>query len=84
MKPRPPPSLRTWNARPGRESSDAPAPAASSVTSAGMSTATQCQKPDGVGASGSKHVTTNDLVPSGAPLHDSCGEVSPCALTWSS
>ena len=24
------------------------------------------------------------LVPSGTSLHDSCGEVSPAALTWSS
>src|SRR6478672_8779392 len=55
----------------------APAPSASSVVSAGMPTTTQCQKPDGVGASGSKQVTTNDFVPSGAPLQDSCGEVLP-------
>ena len=47
------------------------------VTSAGRSTATQCQKPDGVGASGSKQVTTKLLVPSGAPLQDSCGDVLP-------
>ncbi len=84
MKFRPPPSLRTWKALPGSVSSEAPAPAGSSVTSAGMSTATQCQKPDTVGASGSKHVTTYDLVPSGAPDHDSWGDVSPNSLTWSS
>ena len=47
------------------------------VTSAGRSTRTQCQKPLGVGASGSKQVTTYDLVPSGAPSQDSCGEVLP-------
>jgi hypothetical protein len=37
-----------------------------------------------VGASGSKHVTTNDLVPSGAPDQLSSGEVLPPAATWSS
>ena len=39
---------------------DCPRPRASSVTPAGMSTTVQCQKPDGVGASGSKQLTTND------------------------
>src|SRR3954451_2521972 len=56
MKPCSPPSLRTWKALPG-SCADA-APVSREVTSAGMSTSTQCQKPDGVGASGSKHVTT--------------------------
>jgi len=56
MKPASPPSLRTWKALPGR--SPAEAPVSSEVTSAGMSTRHQCQKPLGVGASGSKQVTT--------------------------
>ena len=34
------------------------APVSREVTSPGMSTSTQCQKPEGVGASGSKQVTT--------------------------
>src|SRR4051794_1733132 len=83
MKFRPPPSLRTWNAPSGSEASEAPAPVDKLVTSAGISTATQCQKPETMGASGSKQVTTNDCVPSGAPLQLSSGEVSPNALTWS-
>ena len=56
MKPASPPSLRTWNAAPGR--SPEAAPVSRDVTSAGTSTSTQCQKPLGVGASGSKQVTT--------------------------
>jgi hypothetical protein len=52
--------------------------------SAGRSTSTQCQNPDGVGASGSKQVTTKLFVPSGAPDQLSCGEVLPLAATWSS
>src|SRR4051794_8043067 len=36
---------------------------------------TQCQNPLPVGASGSKHVTAKLLVPSGAPDHDSWGEM---------
>ncbi len=52
--------------------------------SAGRSTSTQCQKPLGVGASGSKQVTVKLLVPSGAPDQDSCGEVFPASATWSS
>ena len=71
------------NALPGR-SRLAPAPVSSEVTSAGRSTSTQCQKPLGVGASGSKQVTVKLLVPAGAPLQDSCGEVLPAAATWSS
>src|SRR6478736_4417060 len=82
MKPAVPASLRTWKALPGK-APDA-APASSDVTSAGRSTRTQCQKPEGVGASGSKQVTVKLLVPSGTSLQDSCGEVSPAALTWSS
>ena len=52
-----PPSLRHMNAPPGRSAPSAPAPASRDVTSAGRSTSTQCQKPLGVGASGSKQVT---------------------------
>ena len=62
----------------------APAPVSSEVTHAGMSQTTQCQNPDGVGASGSKQVTTKLLVSSGNPDQLSCGEVSPPAATWSS
>ena len=51
-----PPSLRTWNAFPGRL--PAAAPVSREVTSAGTSTRHQCQNPLGVGASGSKQVTT--------------------------
>src|SRR5699024_6652358 len=52
------------------------APAGSSVVSAGRFVTVQCQKPEPVGASGSKHVTANACVPSGNPDHDSCGETS--------
>ena len=65
------------NAPPGSSAPSAPAPASSEVTSAGTSTRAQCQKPLGVGASGSKQVTTYDFVPSGAPDHDSSGERFP-------
>ncbi len=82
MKPCSPPSLRQWKAWPGRCS--AAAPVSREVTSAGRSTSTQCQKPDGVGASGSKQVTTKLFVPSGAPDQLSWGEVLPCSATWSS
>ncbi len=41
-----------------------------------MSATAQCQKPDAVGASGSYTVTANDFVPSGNPLHSSCGDTS--------
>ena len=77
MNPFAPPSLRHMNALPGRSAPSAPAPASSEVTSAGRSTSTQCQKPLGVGASGSKQVTVKLLVSSGKPDHDSCGEVLP-------
>jgi hypothetical protein len=62
----------------------------SDVTDTGRFTATQCQKPDGVGASGSKQVTTKLLVSSGKPVQLSCGEVLPpsntcaCASVWPS
>src|SRR6476660_6094184 len=79
-----PPSLRHMKALPGSVAPSAPAPASSEVTSAGRSTSTQCQKPDGVGASGSKQVTVKLFVPSGTSLQDSWGELSPAALTWSS
>src|SRR5690242_21733218 len=82
MKPCWPPSLRQWKALPGR--SPPAAPVSSEVTSAGTSTSTQCQKPDGVGASGSKQVIVKLWVPSGTSLQDSCGEVFPSAATWSS
>src|SRR3954471_23680778 len=84
MKALAPPSLRHMNALPGRLAPSAPAPASRLVQSAGRSTSTQCQKPDGVGASGSKHVTVKLLVPSGTSAQLSCGDVLPLAATWSS
>src|SRR3954468_10976205 len=84
MKALVPPSLRHMNALPGSAAPSAPAPASSEVTSAGRSTSTQCQKPLGVGASGSKQVTVKLLVPSGAPSHDSCGDRLPWSATWAS
>src|SRR6478672_7684630 len=84
MKPLVPPSLRHMNALPGRSPPSAPAPASSDVQSAGRSTSTQCQKPLGVGASGTKQVTVKLLVPSGTSDQDSWGEVLPLAATWSS
>ena len=62
----------------------APAPVGSSVTVAGRLTRTQCQKPDGTGASGSKQVTTKALVSAGKPDQLSCGELLPPAKAWSS
>ncbi len=62
----------------------APAPVAREVTSAGMSTTTQCQKPDTIGASGSKQVTTKDLVSGGNPDQESWGEVLPPEATCAS
>src|SRR5450759_3004585 len=56
-----------------------PAPGASSLTSAGMFTTSQCQKPKPVGASGSKQVTAKLLVPAGAPDHFRCGDLLPPA-----
>ena len=58
------------------EPDSSPAPAGSSVTSPGMFTTAQCQKPRTVGASGSTMVTTKLFVPAGKPLQDSCGEMS--------
>src|SRR5674476_1235128 len=55
----------------------APASASRVVVSAGIPTSSQCQKPEGVGASGSKQVTAKLLVLSGAPDQDSCGETLP-------
>ena len=40
-----------------------------------MSTSTQCQKPDPVGASGSKQVTAKPLVSAGKPDHDNAGDM---------
>jgi signal transduction histidine kinase len=78
-----PKSLRTWNAPLSRRSV-APALVGSSVTVAGRFTRTQCQKPDGTGASGSKQVTTKALVSAGKPDQLSCGEELPPAKAWSS
>jgi hypothetical protein len=47
---------------------------ASSVTDTGRLAAAQCQKPDGVGASGSKQVTTKLAVPAGKPDQESWGD----------
>ena len=49
----------------------APAPRASSVTVTGTPTSTQCQKPEPVGASGSRQVTVNPRVAAGYPLQRS-------------
>src|SRR4051812_954136 len=73
-------SLRSWNAPFGRSAPlSAPAPRGSSVVVASRPATTQCQKPLGVGASGSKQVTTKPLVSAGNPDQDSCGEVLPVA-----
>src|SRR5665811_58878 len=77
-----PPSFLTWKALPGR-SSPPPMPAGSSVTAGGRSTSTQCQKPLGVGAWGSKQGNTKLLVPAGAPDQDNCGDESPNPPTCS-
>jgi hypothetical protein len=57
MNPTVPPSFLSMKALPGRLAPSAPAPVSSEVTSGGRSTTAQCQKPLGVGASGSKQVT---------------------------
>jgi hypothetical protein len=44
-----------------------------------MFTTSQCQKPDPVGASGSKQVMAKLLVPAGASDHVRCGDVLPPA-----
>src|SRR4051794_41540757 len=78
-------SLRHMNAPAGRSPPpSAPAPVGRLVVSAGRSTRTQGQNPDGVGASGSKQVTVKLFVPSGAPDQLSCGEVSPAEATCAS
>ena len=70
-----PPSLRHMNALPGQVGAlGTGTGVGSEVQSAGRSTRTQCQKPLGVGASGSKQVTVKLLVSSGKPDQDSCGE----------
>src|SRR5690348_17031035 len=76
-----PPSLRSMKAPPGREDPSAPAPVSSEVTSGGRSTRAQCQKPLGVGASGSKQVTVKLRVSAGKPDQESCGEVLPNSAT---
>jgi len=57
--------------------SSVPAPVGSSVTSAGMSNSTQCQKPLPVGASGSKQVTAKLFVSAGNPDQRRCGDLLP-------
>jgi hypothetical protein len=70
-----PMSLRTWKAPSGSPVPSAlPTPAASSVTDAGMPYTIQCQKPDPVGASGSKQVTAKPLVSAGNPDQRRCGD----------
>src|ERR1700733_14377352 len=54
-----------------------PAPFGNDVVAGGMLNTTQCQKPLPVGASGSNMVTAKLLVPAGAPLQPSAGEMSP-------
>ena len=63
------------------------APVSSSVTEAGIPSTTQCQNPEPVGASGSKHVTAKPLVSAGKPDHRSDGEMFPPVIpnpskTW--
>ena len=51
------------------------------MTLASRSTMVQCQKPAGLGASGSKQETTKERVPCGAPDQCSSGEMlSPIAV----
>ena len=55
-----------------------------SVTDAGMPSTTQCQKPEPVGASGSKQVTAKLLVSAGNPDQRSEGEMfKPVMPHWS-
>src|SRR3979411_1975377 len=75
MKRRCPASLTSVSAPPGR-SLPSPAPAGSSVTSAGRLATAQCQNPDAVGASGSYMVTAKLRVSSGNPDQLSCGDTS--------
>src|SRR5699024_7149106 len=80
-----PKSVLVMNAPRGRLAPpSAPASAGNDMTSAGMPTTVQCQKPAGVGASGSKQETAKLLVPAGAPDQDSCGLMLPAAWTWAS
>src|SRR5687767_5404460 len=60
----------------GNAESDSPAPNGNSVTSAGTSTTAQCQKPLGVGASGSYMLTMKLCVLSGKPDQLSSGDWS--------
>src|SRR5688572_7462820 len=77
-------SLRTLMAPFGSfDPSGAPAPRGSSVVEASSPTTFQCQKPDGVGASGSKHETAKPRVSAGKPSQRRCGEVLPPEATKS-
>src|SRR5512139_3604551 len=68
--------MRTWRAPAGRLAPLAlPASDFSSLTSAGMLITDQCHQPEPVGASGSYTVTAKLLVPLGAPLHWSAGDL---------
>src|ERR1700704_577098 len=65
-----------WNAPLGSPEPFVPAaPVSSSVTEAGMPSTIQCQKPEPVGASGSKQVTAKLLVSAGKPDQCSDGEM---------
>src|SRR5215210_6124019 len=78
-------SLRTLIAPFGSfDPSGSPAPRGSSVVEASSPTTFQCQKPDGVGASGSKHDTANPRVSAGKPSQRRCGEELPPEATKSS
>jgi hypothetical protein len=70
-----PKSVRVCNAPAGNLPPVLPAPSGSSVTFGGMFTTSQCQKPEPVGASGSKQVSAKLLAPAGAPLHFRCGDL---------
>src|SRR5512145_334215 len=68
--------MRTWRAPGGRLALLAlPASGLSSMTVAGMLITDQCHQPEPVGASGSYTVTAKLLVPLGAPLHRSTGDL---------
>src|SRR5262245_1382954 len=72
-----PRSVRVSRTPSGRFPAFVLAPFGSSLTDAGIFTATQCHKPGPVGASGSNMVTTKLLVPAGAFVHDSSGDSLP-------
>src|SRR5262245_36744884 len=55
----------------------APPPLAGAAVLAGMSNASQCQKPLPVGASGSNTLSAKLMVPAGAPLQLSRGDTLP-------